>query len=74
MQNQIVSSLLLVFVGTLFWAWIIADSLIREFSANVTYIDLGALYILGLISGLTLAIIFVLYRRKQDPMSRNKSL
>jgi len=58
-----ISALLIVFVGSIFKAYAIADSLIREFSANVTYIDLGALFVLGLISGFALGQIVAAYRR-----------
>jgi hypothetical protein len=64
MQRQWISGLLIVFAGATFWAYTIADSLIREFRGNVTYIDLGALFVLGLISGFALGQIFVLYRSK----------
>jgi hypothetical protein len=64
MQRELISIYLISFVGATFWAYSIADSLIREFSGNVTYIDLGALFILGLISGFALGQTFVLYRKK----------
>jgi hypothetical protein len=63
-KRQMISALLVVVVGATFWAYTIADSLIREFSANVTYVDLGALFILGLISGFALGQIFAWYTRK----------
>jgi hypothetical protein len=62
MQRTLISSWLIVFVGATFWAYSTASPLIREFSANVTYIDLGALFILGLISGFALGRIFATYR------------
>jgi hypothetical protein len=62
MQRTLISSWLIVFAGATFWAYSTASSLIREFSANVTYIDLGALFILGLISGFALGQIFVSYK------------
>jgi hypothetical protein len=40
-----------------FWAYTIADTLIRELAKDVTFIDLGALFMLGLISGLSLGLI-----------------
>lgn len=38
-----------------FWAYTIASTLIRDMAKDVTYIDLGALFVLGLIAGLALA-------------------
>jgi len=45
------SALLIVAIMSAFWAYTIVDSLIREFSKDVTWIDLGAIFVLGLISG-----------------------
>ena len=63
MKRYLISGFIVVAIMAAFWAYTIADSLITEFSGNVTYIDLGALFILGLISGFALGQIFVLYRR-----------
>jgi hypothetical protein len=64
MQRQLMSALLIVFVGATFWAYAIADSLIREFSGRATYVDLGALFVLGLIAGVALGQVLVLRRRR----------
>ena len=48
-----------------FWAYTIIDSLIRELSKDVTYIDLGAIFVLGLISGIALGLTFA-FRREQS--------
>lgn len=48
-----------------FWAYTMIDSLIREFSKDVTYIDLGSIFVLGLISGIALGVAFA-FRRKQS--------
>jgi hypothetical protein len=39
-----------------FWAWTIGDTLIREFSIALTFIDVGALFALGFISGIALGL------------------
>jgi hypothetical protein len=56
------SGLLIVAIMSAYWAYTIIDSLIREFSKNITYIDLGAIFILGLISGVTLGLALVFRR------------
>ncbi len=43
-----------------FWAYTIAETLIRELTKDVTFVDLGALFILGFISGLSVGLIFTL--------------
>jgi len=63
MRRELISIWFSVFVFATFWAYSIASSLIREFAANVTYVDLGALFILGLIAGFALGQM-VSYRRK----------
>jgi len=37
---------------------IVANNLMEEFVDSITYIDLGAIFILGLIAGLTAGIVF----------------
>jgi hypothetical protein len=64
MKRYRTAGLLIVAVMAAFWAYTIADSLIREFSKDVTYIDLGAIFILGLISGIALGLAFS-FRREQ---------
>lgn len=49
-----------------FWAYTIISSLIREFSKDVTYIDLGSIFTLGLISGVFLGLAFALRRKQSD--------
>ena len=51
MQRYTVSGLLIVAIMSLFWAYTIIDTLIRKFSKEITWVDLGALFVLGLISG-----------------------
>ena len=52
--------LVLVAVMAAFWAYSIADTLIREFMMDVTYIDLGAVFVLGLIAGVALGLAFAI--------------
>jgi hypothetical protein len=47
-----------------FWAYSIMNTLIREYSENITYIDLSAIFDLGLISGTALGF-FIAYRWTQ---------
>jgi hypothetical protein len=63
MRREVTSALLILFVVATFLAYSAADSLIREFSGQVTYIDLGVLFILGLIAGAALGEAFPLRRR-----------
>ena len=51
-----------VFVGARFSAHSTASSLIRELSAHSTYVDMGALFILGPVAGFALGRIFAAYR------------
>jgi hypothetical protein len=64
MKRYQIPGLLIVAITAAFWAYTIMDSLIREFSKDVTYIDLGSIFILGLISGLALGLTIGLGRRK----------
>jgi hypothetical protein len=65
MKRYQTPGLLIVAIMAAFWAYTIIDSLIREFSKDVTYIDLGAIFVLGLISGIALGLAFA-FRRKQS--------
>jgi hypothetical protein len=65
MKRYQTPGLLIVAIMAAFWAYTIIDSLIREFSKDVTYIDLGAIFVLGLISGIALVLDFA-FRRKQS--------
>jgi len=51
MRRYSVSALLIVAVMSAFWAYTIVDTLIRKFSKEITWVDLGAIFVLGLISG-----------------------
>jgi hypothetical protein len=63
MKRYQISSLLIVAVMSTFWAYTIMDTILRKFSKDVTYIDLGAIYFLGLLSGITLGLVLA-FRRK----------
>jgi hypothetical protein len=64
MQRYTASTLLVVAMMSAFWAYTIVDSLIREFSKNITFIDLGAIFVLGLISGAAFALSYVFSRKR----------
>jgi uncharacterized membrane protein len=66
MKRYSVPALITVSIFGAFWAYLIADTLIRELSKDVTFIYLGSIYILGLISGVTLGLAFMLNKRKQS--------
>ena len=55
--------LLIVAIMAAFWAYTIVFALIREFGKDVTYVDLGAIFILGLISGVALGLSWALGRQ-----------
>jgi len=65
MKRYQTSGLIIVAIMAAFWAYTIIDSLIREFSKELTYIDLGSIFVLGLISGVALVLAFT-FRRKQS--------
>ena len=49
-----------------FWAYTIIDYLIKEFSKNVTHIDLGVIFVFGLISSIDLGLAFAFRRELVD--------
>ena len=51
MRRYTVSGLLIVAIMSLYWAYTIVDALLRKFSKEITWVDLGAIFVLGLISG-----------------------
>jgi ABC-type transport system involved in multi-copper enzyme maturation permease subunit len=57
MKSYSVSALLILAVLTIFWAYTVMDTLLREFSADVTIVDLGVLVVLGFIAGLAFGLI-----------------
>ena len=63
MRRELISALLVAAAGATFWAYNIASSLIREFSANTTFLDLAVLFLLGLITGGSLGLALWLSRK-----------
>ncbi len=57
MCKYTVPSLMILAIMSIFWAYTVMDTLLREFSANVTFVDLGVLVVLGFISGLAVGLI-----------------
>ena len=51
MRHYTVSGLPIVALMSIFWAYTIVDTLISKFSKEITWVDLGAIFVLGLISG-----------------------
>jgi hypothetical protein len=66
MRRYSVSALLIVAIMSAFWAYTIVDSLIREFSKDVTWIDLGAIFVLGLMSGGAFGLAWAFGRKSPD--------
>lgn len=52
MKRTRTSALLILAIMAAFWAYLIMDSLIKEFAQDITFIDLGAVFVLGLIAGI----------------------
>lgn len=66
MKTAQVSSLIVLAGMSAFWAYTIVDSLLREFADSITFIDLGAIFVLGLISGLALAAAIAARRERSN--------
>jgi hypothetical protein len=62
MQRYSMPALIILAIFSAFWAYTIIGTLLREFSQDITFIDLGVLYILGLITGLALGIALAIWR------------
>jgi hypothetical protein len=65
MNKYINSSLFILSLFAAFWAYTIIDSLLREFSASVTFIDLAVLFVLGFIGGIPAGIGILSIARKK---------
>jgi hypothetical protein len=63
MKRDQISALILAAIMAAFWAYTIMDSLIKEFSKDITYIDLGSIFALGLITGVALGLAFAFWRK-----------
>jgi hypothetical protein len=66
MQRYTVSGLLIVAIMLAFWAYTIVDTLIRKFSKEITWVDLGAIFVLGLLSGGAFGLALALGRRSPE--------
>ena len=64
MKRYQTPGLILVAIMAAFWAYMLTDNLIREFSRNITCIDLGVIFVLGLISGIALGLIYASKREQ----------
>jgi hypothetical protein len=62
MQRYSMPALIILAIFSAFWAYTIIGTLLREFSQDITFIDLGVLYILGLITGLALGVALAIWR------------
>jgi hypothetical protein len=52
MKHARTSALLILSIMAAFWAYLIMEGLINEFAQDITYVDLGAIFVLGLIAGI----------------------
>jgi len=66
MRRYTVSGLLIVAIMSAFWAYTIVDTLIRKFSKEITWVDLGVIFVLGLISGGTLGLAWAFGRKAPE--------
>jgi hypothetical protein len=57
MKRYSVPALLILAGITAFWAYTVIDTILREFSTDVTFVDLGVLVVLGFIAGLAVGLI-----------------
>ena len=66
MRPNSVYLLLVVAIMSSFWAYTIVDTLLRKFSTEITWVDLGAIFVLGLISGGALGLAGALGRKSPE--------
>ena len=66
MSRYRVSLLLAVAVLAAFWAYSIMNTLIRVFLIDITFVDLGSIFFLGLISGVSAGLALGYWRRSAD--------
>jgi hypothetical protein len=55
MRRVLGFSLFVLVIGSAFWAYMIGGTLIGEMKKDASVVDLGTLFVLGLISGLALS-------------------
>ena len=63
MQGYTISGLLILVIMSAYWAYTIVDTLLRRFSQEITWVDLGAIFVLGFISGGTFGLVWALGRK-----------
>jgi asparagine N-glycosylation enzyme membrane subunit Stt3 len=68
MKTYQIPGLFTVGILSVYLAYTVIDSLMREFSRSLTYLDLGAIFALGLIAGVALGLAFVFHRKQ--PIAR----
>jgi hypothetical protein len=62
------SFFLIAAIMSAFWAYTIISSLVREFQVKATTIDLGAVFVLGLISGIFFGLSIAFnWKRSDEP-------
>ncbi len=66
MKTYQISGLFTVGILSAYLAYTVIDTLLREFSQAVTLIDLGAIFVLGLIAGAMLVLAFVFSRNQSN--------
>lgn len=70
MKRVQTSVFLMVAFMSAFWAYTVIDTLLTKFSANITLIDLGTIFILGLITGIFLGFA-IIYSQKKPSLDRD---
>jgi hypothetical protein len=66
MKTYQIPGLFTVGILSAYLAYTVIDTLLREFSKAVTYIDLGAIFVLGLIAEAMLGLALVFSRKQSD--------
>jgi hypothetical protein len=64
-RNQ-TAALLLVAILCGYWAYQLIASIVHDFPSQISYFDLGAIFLLGLFSGVLLGFGFGFTRKKPD--------
>jgi hypothetical protein len=69
MQRYTIPALLTLAIFTAFWAYTIIEDLIRVYRTDVTTIDLGVIFVLGLICGIALGMVPTIRLREKSMSS-----
>ena len=64
MKRYQITVLLVVALVAAIWAYSVINQLIRVLLIDVTYFDLGSIFLLGLVSGVTSGLAVGLWRRR----------